>query len=97
MSATMPAPPTVDPPTDTATQPASLRVVAVPERRPTEPAAPSSRVSHPRRSSGQLGEALTFTAWASGPMVASVVGAVALAIATPYVIGRVLYDERKYR
>ena len=97
MSATMTPPATVPVPTDTATQPAPQRVVALPPRPRTEPAAPTSRATRSSRSTTQLGDALFFTAWASALTVVSLVGAVALAVATPIVIGRAVYDERKYR
>jgi hypothetical protein len=99
MSATMTPPPaTVDAPAATATKsPARPRVAAGPARSRTQPAVSSSRVSHPNRSTGRLGDSLVFAAWASGLTVAGVVGAIALAFATPIVIGRIVYDERKYR
>jgi hypothetical protein len=97
MSATMPAPAPIHAPTDTAAQPAPQRVVALPPRPGTDRAEPVTRASQSSRFAGQLGDAVFFTAWATVLTVAGVVAASALAIATPYVVGRALYDERKYR
>jgi hypothetical protein len=87
MSTTLSPPIPVDAPTEAATRPA-----AVPTTARIEPAPATSG-----RSTRRLGDTLVFTAWASALTAAALVGAAALAIATPIVLGRALYDERKYR
>ena len=81
---------TIAPPATAETE-AQLRP---PTRTRTEPAAAPSRVTQPSRSTERFREALFFAAWVPAYAVASLVGAVALAIATPVLLARPLRGAR---
>jgi hypothetical protein len=93
MSATMTPPIAVDAPVDTAAElprPTTARIS-------TGSDAASSPVTPVGRSTGRISDALFFSAWVPAFTVASVVGALALAVSTPILMARVVYGERRYR
>jgi hypothetical protein len=85
----------VTPPASVDTE-AQLRLptAAAPTRIRLEPEAAPSRVTQPSRSTERFRQVLFFAAWAPVYAVASVVGAVALAVATPIVLARPLRRAR---
>jgi hypothetical protein len=89
MSATL-SPPAVVDAVDSNVQ--LLRADAVPASIRAQPAAKASRVS-----TGRIGASVIVAAGTTGLVVASVVAAIALAVATPMVLARARYDERLYR
>ena len=95
MSATMTPPATVDAPLDTAAQ--RPRDVPAPARIRTGTDVSSSRPSRPSASAERFRYAVFTATWTSGLVVASAVAAVVLAVATPVVMARLMYEERRYR
>jgi hypothetical protein len=93
MSATITPPEVVEAPLEPAAQPLQPVAAPVQPRVGPEPAI----VPHGRKSTERARKSLFFAFWAPGLVVASVIGAVALAVAQPILMARTEYEQRRYR